>query len=1007
MEKKQKPKKLISKANKKVKGVNQSHKILQKTQKRAKRLQSLLITTLSFLLTKSSFQFQEVNATAITKHTSISNDLYAFTSVAFGSTIFLANLNRIFWFSATIPPYSYQNRTLDTNDARSLHICRAGPYILAADLEGRIFILDPSNNAATLREIKLPSGYAKGRGKLYRYHIYAFENTNYYFLQSNDQHYSGAAFGDWTSLKSPYMRLRMNLQRTVFSSLESPRMIIGISETLTNVVKVDATVNGGRVLSYDNFGRTILAMISIGKVGLYENSTHLFISQEAKIGLYDSKDDTLPRLRNFDSLGGVTDLAVVPGTFYAAASTTRDEIFVLVDLENFIFENVYYGNENDTVVNNNDLESFAVLENSNLMFLAMKRQFEIWKINSPICHKSCGFCSSGALPTSCQSCREDFYAINSLGVCSKTRDCRTQDKPLFKIDTETCEESCPNKYYKTGRGLCLPCVANCLSCSNSLECNTCVAPYEVDRTTGACTLKCKEGQFYNKETEECQRCHSSCLYCSGRGDKQCTMCYGVKPPSRDNTCSYGCAFNEFWDKDQMRCSYCHSACNGCDGPSSEECVKCRSGYEEIRTDSSGLKTCKSKCPSGYFRNPTTLICRYCTFNCKECSGQSSCKECYSPYYLNDNYCVSRCLQPRMKTRNEEGILECKECTPNCMVCLTSVICEECQIGYLLSTDAKTCTKKVIDDDNGQITRTQNDATGAYVFLFSLFIILVILLVLYVVLNGNEKADDEEEENNSQEAAGRRNRGENQSGRNQSQRQQQQTQEQSQRPRTPHRQMVGLYRISQGDEPSAMGNEHEPRPPMGRPFYPVYADGEENPLKPVASTAEQALNRKVHVSLPFHGGHPRNTLYQRTFLEINIKNRKKKEPDSIFMENREKTNKRLGLDVQGNLVKMVPPVLRMRKRNPLRVTTKTVPTNVDDPTWVKPYLPPMKVLMELQKQDVKVSEKAESRLKKSGVGHDSKMMAKMDIFGEVQEEKTKLKKSPRNEEDGAGQADGSA
>lgn len=98
----------------------------------------------------------------------------------------------------------------------------------------------------------------------------------------------------------------------------------------------------------------------------------------------------------------------------------------------------------------------------------------------------------------------------------------------FAASNGTCVSTCPSGTF-TSNGACLPCHADCQTCSGSGfdKCTTCSPSRPVLSSNGRCLLTCGKNQFYDTSsggTGACTNCDSSCATCTGSGSSNCLNC---------------------------------------------------------------------------------------------------------------------------------------------------------------------------------------------------------------------------------------------------------------------------------------------------------------------------------------------------------------------------------------------------------------------------------------------------------------------------------------------------
>lgn len=94
------------------------------------------------------------------------------------------------------------------------------------------------------------------------------------------------------------------------------------------------------------------------------------------------------------------------------------------------------------------------------------------------------------------------------------------DKCTACNQSEACS-GCVSGYYLDSLFRCIECDSNCLTCTTTAtNCLTCPSGKVFQQ--GVCQDACNQ-KFYN-DGGICKACHSSCLYCIGPADTQCTTC---------------------------------------------------------------------------------------------------------------------------------------------------------------------------------------------------------------------------------------------------------------------------------------------------------------------------------------------------------------------------------------------------------------------------------------------------------------------------------------------------
>lgn len=87
------------------------------------------------------------------------------------------------------------------------------------------------------------------------------------------------------------------------------------------------------------------------------------------------------------------------------------------------------------------------------------------------------------------------------------------------------------------------------------------------------------------------------------------------------------------------CRSCPSNCLNCD--SARFCTGCINEY--YLTNINGYQLCvrAKDCAEGSYADPSG-VCLPCISNCKSCTGNTGCNECFDGYFLDNNVCIDRC-----------------------------------------------------------------------------------------------------------------------------------------------------------------------------------------------------------------------------------------------------------------------------------------------------------------------------------------------------------------------------
>ncbi|KCV68147.1 hypothetical protein H696_05413 [Fonticula alba] len=254
-----------------------------------------------------------------------------------------------------------------------------------------------------------------------------------------------------------------------------------------------------------------------------------------------------------------------------------------------------------------------------------------------LCDPSCATCSG---PDVCDTCRTGmvFMSMDASEPSRCTVRCPPGQVALQSGRCGPCSASCsmcdvlpsqctvcaPEYGWSNGnappvgsQNSCIPCPANCLTCSGthtSNRCFTCNLGYVLS-PQGTCVASCPDGTGPDAD-RFCRPCHGSCATCKGPAANQCTSCpQGMSlSPGADSTgtCTSSCAPGTYFDVGASACQPCHESCGSCFGPDRTHCLAC--------LDKRFLKRgqCVTSCGSGHYLRD--LACHPCNPSCRSCAG---------------------------------------------------------------------------------------------------------------------------------------------------------------------------------------------------------------------------------------------------------------------------------------------------------------------------------------------------------------------------------------------------
>lgn len=85
--------------------------------------------------------------------------------------------------------------------------------------------------------------------------------------------------------------------------------------------------------------------------------------------------------------------------------------------------------------------------------------------------------------------------------------------------------------------------------------------------------------FIDSENNTCVPCEANCASCSDQPD-YCTSCQHHLV-LYEKKCFAACPLYTYETED-YNCSPCHSSCETCNGSSANQCIGCRSGYFSLK-----------------------------------------------------------------------------------------------------------------------------------------------------------------------------------------------------------------------------------------------------------------------------------------------------------------------------------------------------------------------------------------------------------------------------------------
>ncbi|KAL4456738.1 hypothetical protein ABPG73_014764 [Tetrahymena malaccensis] len=271
------------------------------------------------------------------------------------------------------------------------------------------------------------------------------------------------------------------------------------------------------------------------------------------------------------------------------------------------------------------------------------------------CDDQCLSCLDSG--SSCIKCKQPGYFISPAQNNKCVDQCDTTQAQF--IDTIT---NAQQKY-------CRQCKSLCQTCNDSLSCLTCI-------------------QGYYLNGNQCQKCDTSCLTCSGPSQSDCIICqqqnYYIST-KLNNICVSDCDLSQsqYIDNTNLQQKYCRQCDNSCQTCINlKQCTSCLEGYQL------NGNLC-SICKQGQYRNGQT--CQLCDSSCLACTGPgpNNCTICQeSGYFIStqqNNICVQNCDTTQSQYIDQTNSLQfyCRQCNQLCQTCKDGVNCLTCVQGYYL------------------------------------------------------------------------------------------------------------------------------------------------------------------------------------------------------------------------------------------------------------------------------------------------------------------------------------
>ncbi|KAL9986144.1 hypothetical protein ACROYT_G000235 [Oculina patagonica] len=316
---------------------------------------------------------------------------------------------------------------------------------------------------------------------------------------------------------------------------------------------------------------------------------------------------------------------------------------------------------------------------------------ECRKCNTNICVT----CSDGSGDSNCTSCKEPKALMNGK--------CADNCGPTMYRKKGRCVKDCGISMYKfPGNFSCLPCPSECITCefkSGKPVCTICNPPLVRDEQSETCVVNCTAGKYavphtnFTLQTAPNLRLSNGVDYLEGLLEVYHDGVWGT-------VCDDGWDFAEtnvvcrelHLGKADTHASLRHIPkgtgkmwlddlfCSG----SEKSLFDCRHrpwGHSNcqhnedtvLRCTGPGVRTCKDKCPDGFFAKGNT--CQQCNTTCGTCQGSANkCITCASGFHQKNDSCVKDCGIGYFLDKDKI----CKPCYARCADCeVTADNCTSC------------------------------------------------------------------------------------------------------------------------------------------------------------------------------------------------------------------------------------------------------------------------------------------------------------------------------------------
>lgn len=309
------------------------------------------------------------------------------------------------------------------------------------------------------------------------------------------------------------------------------------------------------------------------------------------------------------------------------------------------------------------------------------------------------------------ACNTGFYRSGSqclacapgCATCTNGVECATC---VANSDTRlntTYNCICKNGTYDAGTPICPTCAPECLTCSvSAINCTSCNTTGFFDLTGTTC--QCQNGYYLAtvNSAPQCFKCHYSCANCSGDA-AICLSCKSAEWTKVGNQCVCNKVLKFVYYANLTVEGFCvDQKCTTID----PQCVECNiialTGQNVCkRCNEAANWTLASNnisciCRSGFFLNADGE-CSACGAGCQTCTSAAACSNCaFGAVRTGPGTCV---CPPGTYLSSAFGPLQCLSCDPNCAECqIASNICTRCINGFSTINNACVCPPNRFSSD---------------------------------------------------------------------------------------------------------------------------------------------------------------------------------------------------------------------------------------------------------------------------------------------------------------------